>query len=119
MPLANRRDKVTQVVWGIRDFQHRFGRDPEGMWLAETAVDLESLEVLAEHGIHFPILAPDQAARVRKLGEKEWTDAGGGRIDPSMPYVQKLPSGRSIAIFFYDSPVSRAVAFERLLDKGE
>jgi alpha-amylase/alpha-mannosidase (GH57 family) len=65
LPLAIRRDKVTQVKWGIRDFEHRFGRRPEGMWLPETAVDTETLEVLAENGIKFTILAPRQANRVR------------------------------------------------------
>ncbi len=119
MPLADRVDKTTQVVWGIRDFQHRLGRDPEGMWLAETAVDLETLETLAEHGIRFTILAPHQAARVRPVGAKEWQDVGGAKIDPSVAYRQTLPSGRSIALFFYDGPVSRAVAFEQLLRQGD
>jgi alpha-amylase/alpha-mannosidase (GH57 family) len=119
LPLANRRDRETQVLWGVRDFQRRFGRPPEGMWLPETAVDLESLDLLAEHGIRFTILSPDQAARVRKIGSKSWLDVSGGRIDPSRAYLQNLPSGRSIAIFFYDGPVSHAVAFERLLTRGE
>jgi alpha-amylase/alpha-mannosidase (GH57 family) len=119
MPLADRTDKTTQVVWGIRDFRHRFGRDPEGMWLAETAADLETLEVLAEHGIRFTILAPNQAARVRQVGTKDWQDVSGSLIDPSVPYLQRLPSGKSIALFFYDGPVSRAVAFEKLLIRGE
>lgn len=119
MPLADQRDKVTQVVWGLRDFRHRFGRDPEGMWLAETAVDLPTLEVLAEYGIKFTVLAPNQAARVRQVGAKEWHDVSGSRIDPSVAYVQRLPSGRSMALFFYDGPVSRAVAFEKLLVSGE
>src|ERR671930_2454603 len=73
MPLANRRDKVTQVLWGIRDFQARFGRDPEGMWLPETAVDLETLEILAAHGIRFTILAPHQAKRMRALQDTAWS----------------------------------------------
>jgi alpha-amylase/alpha-mannosidase (GH57 family) len=119
LPLATRRDKVTQVAWGIRDFTHRFGRFPEGMWLPETAVDVESLEVLAEHGILFTILAPHQAARVRRIGRAEWEDVSGGQIDPRRPYRVTLPSGRMIAVFFYDGPVSRAVAFERLLQRGE
>ena len=119
MPLANREDKETQVAWGVRDFRHRFGREPEGMWLAETAVDLPTLEVLAEHGIRFTVLAPNQASRVRRVGSKEWTDVSGGRIDPSVSYVQRLPSGRSIGLFFYDGPVSQAVAFEKLLTRGE
>ncbi|HJL19767.1 MAG TPA: DUF3536 domain-containing protein [Sandaracinaceae bacterium LLY-WYZ-13_1] len=117
LPLASRRDKVTQVRWGIRDFVHRFGREPEGMWLAETAVDTESLEVLAEHGIRFTVLAPHQCARVRRHGGG-WQDVRGQRVDPRRPYVAKLPSGRTIALFFYDGPISRAVAFERLLDDG-
>jgi alpha-amylase/alpha-mannosidase (GH57 family) len=119
LPLANRRDKYTQVLWGIRDFEHRFGRKPGGLWLPETAVDLESLEILAELGIRFSILAPSQARRVRRIGGRSWRDVSGGRIDPTMPYVQRLPSGRSLTLFFYDGPISRAVAFEGLLSRGE
>ncbi len=119
MPLANRRDKYTQVLWGIKDFESRFGRPPEGMWLPECAVDNESLEVMAELGIKFTILSPFQASRIRALGNGEWQDVNGGGIDPSMPYLIKLPAGRSIAVFFYDAPVSQAVAFERLLVNGE
>jgi alpha-amylase/alpha-mannosidase (GH57 family) len=119
LPLANDRDRKTQVRWGIRDFEHRFGRPPEGMWLPETAADLPTLEALAAEGIRFTILAPRQAARVRKIGAGEWSDVSGGRIDPTTPYELRLPSGRRIALFFYDGPVSRSVAFERLLEKGE
>ncbi len=119
MPLANSRDKYTQVVWGIEDFRHRFGRMPEGMWLPETAVDLETLDFLAEMGIRFTVLSPYQAHRVREIGAEGWRNVSGGAVDPTRPYVQKLPSGRSINIFFYDGPVSQAVAFERLLDSGE
>ncbi|HWQ14225.1 MAG TPA: DUF3536 domain-containing protein [Roseiflexaceae bacterium] len=119
MPLANLRDKVTQVRWGIADFRHRFGRAPEGMWLPETAVDLETLEVLAEHGILFTVLSPFQAARVREIGRGEWRDVGGGHVDPSTAYALKLPSGRQIALFFYDGPIARAVAFEGLLNRGD
>ncbi|MGA4645528.1 DUF3536 domain-containing protein [Limisphaera sp. 4302-co] len=118
LPLANRRDKVTQVRWGIRAFEYYFGRKPEGLWLPECAVDTESLEVLAEHGITFTILSPFQAARVRPIGTSDWRDVSGGRIDPSQAYLARLPSGRSIALFFYDAPVSKAVAFERLLNDG-
>ena len=119
MPLANSRDKRTQVTWGIKDFEHRFGRKPEGMWLAETAVDIETLNVMAEQGIKFTILAPHQAKRVRKIGEKTWKDVGGGKIDPKMPYLCRLPSGRAISVFFYDCPASREVAFSGLLKSGE
>jgi len=119
MPLANRRDKVTQVRWGIKDFRHRFGRPPEGMWLSETAVDLETLEVLAELGIKFTILAPRQARRVRRIGRRGWKDVSGDRIDPSRAYLCRLPSRRKINLFFYDGPISQAVAFEGLLNDGE
>ncbi|HUA17572.1 MAG TPA: DUF3536 domain-containing protein [Bryobacteraceae bacterium] len=113
MPLANSRDKLTQVRWGIADFRHRFGREPEGMWLPETAVDLESLDLLAQHGIRFTVLAPSQANWV------DGVDVSGQRIDPSRAYRQELPSGREISLFFYDGPVSRAIAFEHVLDNGE
>ncbi len=119
MPLANRRDKLTQVRWGIRDFQHRFGRRPEGMWLPETAVDTETLEVLAAEGIGFTILAPHQARRVRALGKTEWQDVSGDRIDPGYAYRANLPGGKQIDLFFYDGPISRAVAFENLLSDGQ
>lgn len=119
MPLASERDKRSQVVWGIRDFESRFGRFPEGMWLAETAVDLETLEILAEEGIIFTILAPHQADKVRKLGGTKWRSVRDGNIDPSMAYRCKLPSGRVINLFFYDGTISQAVAFENLLNRGE
>jgi alpha-amylase/alpha-mannosidase (GH57 family) len=120
-PLANRRDKRTQIRWGLADFERRFGRKAEGLWLPETAVDLETLDLLAEEGILFTILEPHQALRVRSKGTKkaEWQDVSGGRIDTTVPYEVVLPSGRRIAIFFYDGGVSRAVAFEGLLNSGE
>jgi len=119
MPLANERDRRTQVIWGIRDFESRFGREPEGMWLAETAADIPSLEALAEQGIQFTILSPYQARRTRPLGGKNWTDVTGGKIDPRMPYRQLLPSGKHIDLFFYDGPIAQGVAFEGILNRGE
>ena len=119
MPLATTRDKRTQVIWGIRDFESRFQRKPEGMWLPESAVDLESLDLMAAEGIRYAILEPHQAHRVRKKGSREWQDVTGGKIDPKVPYKLRLPSGRTISVFFYDGPVSRAVAFEGLLNNGE
>lgn len=116
LPLANDRDKVTQVRWGLRDFEKRFQRKPEAMWLPETAVDVATLEVLAAEGIRYTILEPQQAARWRQIGAVDWFI---GHLDPTVPYVCKLPSGRSIDIFFYDGPISRAVAFEYLLARGE
>lgn len=99
MPLANRRDKETQIVWGIRDFEHRFRRMPEGMWLAETAVDTETLDMLAQHGIKFTILATTQARSARRVGGTRWRDVSDGSIDPSTPYRLTLPSGRTMALF--------------------
>ncbi|WP_424493508.1 DUF3536 domain-containing protein [Salinimicrobium sp. GXAS 041] len=119
MPLANERDQETQVIWGIEDFQSRFGRFPEGMWMGETAANTSSLEMLAKHGIKFTILSPYQAKRVRKIGSTEWEDATDAKVDPKKPYLCKLPSGNEITLFFYDGPASQGVAFEGLLDNGE
>ena len=119
LPLSNSRDKYTQLLWGIRDFEYRFGRKPEGMWLPETAVDLEVLDLLAGFGIRFTILSPYQAKRTRKVRGRAWRDASGGRVDPSTPYAVRTPSGKRIAVFFYDGPISQAIAFERLLERGE
>jgi len=119
MPLANSRDRKTQIRWGIGDFTKRFQRAPEGMWLAETAVDVETLELLAEQDLRFAILAPHQAARLRAIGERQWQPINGIAIDPSRAYRQVLPSGKTIALFFYDGPIARAVAFEGVLSRGE
>ncbi len=119
MPLANSRDKRTQVIWGIRDFEARFGRPPAGMWLPETAVDLETLDVLAEHGIAFTVLAPHQAKRVRPREGGEWQDVSDGKVETTRPYLVSLPSGRSIAVFFFNGPISREIAFGDLLNSGE
>jgi len=119
LPLSNVRDRRTQIRWGIADFRHRFGRDPEGMWMPETAVDTDTLEAAAAEGIAFTVLAPRQAEAVRPDGEKAWTDVSDGTVDTTRPYAVRLPSGRSIAVFFYDGALSREVAFERLLDDGE
>ncbi len=97
LPLASYEDKVTQVAWGIAEFRHRFGRKPQGMWLPETAVDLETLQVLAEQGIQFTILAPWQAERED--------------VDVTEPYRVALPGGRSITVFFYHSGLSGGISF--------
>lgn len=119
MPLANRRDKNTQVKWAIADFKIRFKRLPEGMWLPETAVDTETLEVLAENNIKFTILSPHQAAKIKKIGENEWTDVSDDRIEPRRVYICKLPSGKSINLFFYDKRTAIDIAFGSLLENGE
>ena len=119
LPLANRRDKVTQVKWGIRDFESRFGRKAEGMWLPETAVDTETLLVLAENGIKFTILAPRQAKRVRNRDSRKYDDVSGARVDPARAYIARLPTKRVMCVFFYDGPISQGVAFEGLLNDGK
>jgi alpha-amylase/alpha-mannosidase (GH57 family) len=155
MPLASTRDRITQIVWGIADFRHRFGRLPEGMWLPETAVDTESLDLLAQHGIKFVLLAPHQCTRIRPIpgtgkavaaavkmmtalkedaGAQQkqdpssaarqdpastWTLTPQASVDTTRPYLVRLKEGRSLAVFFYDGPRSRAIAFEGLLNSGE
>ncbi len=120
MPLATAADKMTQIRWAVRDFEHRFQRSPAGMWLPETAVDLQSLELLAEAGIRFVLLAPQQAARLRRSGEPHWMDIGPGGLDTTMPYAVHLPNGRRLAAFFFHGPLSQAVAFDKsLLNSGE
>jgi alpha-amylase/alpha-mannosidase (GH57 family) len=119
LPLCSARDRVTQLRWGIRDFERRFERRPEGIWLPETAVDTPTLEAVAAEGIAFTILAPHQSVEARALGTQSWIDVSGGRLDPKRPYVVRLPSGAEIVVFFYDGPVSQAVAFERLLTNGD
>lgn len=120
MPLANENDKQTQVIWGIKDFVYRFGRQPEGMWLAETAVDDDTLRVLIEHGIKFTILSPYQANRIRKMGDKDWCDVSWGNIDPARPYRYYLKNDNSkyIDLFFYDGAISKSVAFDEILKDG-
>ncbi len=117
MPLASRRDQVTQVQWGIADFEHRFGRRPDGMWLPETAADRGTLAVLAEHGIRFTILAPSQAARVCPAGG-DWQPVPEGGIDCTRAYRCELDNGRNIVLFFYDGDIARDVAFGGLLNDG-
>ena len=97
LPLATTRDKRVQIAWGLADFAHRFGHAAEGMWLAETAVDLETLDILAEYGVRYTVLAPWQATE---------------GADTTEPYLVRLPSGRTITIFFYNGPLSGGVSFD-------
>lgn len=146
MPLANEQDRVTQIRWGIADYQYHFGAPPDGMWLAETAADTRTLELLAENGIKFTILAPHQCKRIRPLstagaGDSDsqkhrdaadhaapqgkssatpaWVDTPNASVDTTRPYTVRFASGLSLAVFFYDGPTSRAIAFEGLLNSGE
>jgi len=119
LPLASRRDKTTQVIWGIRDFEHRFHRQPEGLWMPETAVDLETLEVLAQQRIRFTVLAPHQVRRVRRLGSEAWQLVDAASVDTTMPYLVRLPSGAEIAVFVYDGAIAHGVSFGDLLKNGD
>jgi len=118
LPLTNDRDRRTQIRWGLHDFRRRFGRPAEGMWLPETAVDLATLRALADEGLHFTVLSPHQALRVRAPGG-EWEDARNARFDPTLPYKVDLRDGRQIAVFFYDGPIARGIAFGEGLSSGE
>jgi alpha-amylase/alpha-mannosidase (GH57 family) len=102
LPLCNERDRLTQVIWGLADFRYRFRREAEALWLPETAANDEVLALLIEQGLRYVILAPNQAK---------------GTIDSSKPYLFRHPdaSGRSLAVFFYNGPLARAIAFEKAL----
>ncbi len=132
LPLASTRDRNTQIRWGIADYESSFGVKPEGMWLPETAADTATLELLAANGIKFTVLAPHQCKRIRPLktegkkaatdaskAETEWADTPDSSVDTTHPYLVRFASGASIAVFFYNGPTSRAIAFEGLLDSGE
>ncbi len=118
LPLANAHDKETQIKWGIRDFEKRFGRKPEALWLAETACDTPTLCALANEGMKFVILAPGQCARVRKIGTQNWENVGAA-VDPKRAYLCNLPDGKQITLFFYDGPISQGIAFSDTLSSGE
>ena len=102
LPLCNDRDRLTQILWGLADFRHRFGREAEALWLPETAANDQVLALLIEQGMRYVILAPNQAK---------------GVVDTSKPYLFRHPDGssRSLAVFFYNGPLARAIAFERAL----
>src|SRR5215213_8443208 len=102
LPLCNERDRLTQILWGLADFHYRFGREAEALWLPETAANDQVLALLIEYGMRYVILAPSQAK---------------GTIDTSKPYLFRHPDGsnRSLAVFFYNGPLARAIAFERAL----
>ncbi|MGH9606062.1 MAG: DUF3536 domain-containing protein [Terracidiphilus sp.] len=132
MPLASTRDRITQIRWGIADYMNNYGTPPEGLWLPETAVDNESLELLANHGIKFTVLQPHQCRRIRPIETRNedgarpeqadggaWTDTPDAGVDTTHPYLVRFESGASIAVFFYNGPVSRAIAFEGLLNSGD
>src|SRR5882724_3542887 len=117
LPLCNERDRRTQIRWGIADFRQRFEREPESLWLPETACSDQVIGALIDEGLRFVILAPHQAARARPIGKAEWRDVDEQSIDTTVAYRydHRDGFGRSIAVFFYDGPTARAIAFENLL----
>jgi len=117
LPLCNPRDRLTQVLWGIADFRHRFKREPASLWLPETACNDATLSLLIEERLKYVILAPGQAERYRPLNTTEWRSTADGGIDVSRAYryFHRDGSGRSIAIFFYDGQLARSIAFEKAL----
>ncbi|MBN1918100.1 MAG: DUF3536 domain-containing protein [Verrucomicrobia bacterium] len=123
LPLANERDRRTQILWGVEDFRRRFGRDPEGMWLPETAVNNATLAALVASGIKFIVLAPGQAWRYRPVGARDWHNVADGSIDPRQAYRLVIEGEKGnepklegeLAAFFYDGGLAHSIAFDRLL----
>lgn len=118
LPLASARDRMLEIAWALDDFESRFGRRAEGMWLSEAAVDTPTLESMSAQGVRFTILSPHQVQAI--AGEDgTWQPVSGDEVDLSRPYSVDLPSERPMAVFFYNGPLSQAVAFEGLLKDGE
>jgi len=140
LPLCNEHDLRTQIRWGVADFRYRFGREPEAMWLPETACNNAVMDALIDAGLRFVILAPQQAARIRILTsgnidapdevstgsdsdrvssspDQGWSQVNESTLDTSIPYryFHRDTQDKSIDVFFYDGPTSRAIAFENLL----
>ncbi|HZG50755.1 MAG TPA: DUF3536 domain-containing protein [Pyrinomonadaceae bacterium] len=117
LPLCNERDRRTEIRWGLADFRHRFGREPESLWLPETACDDATLGALIDEGLKYVILSPFQAARVRPAGGETWLSVIDGQLDTGVPYryLHTDGSGRSLAIFFYDGHLAKAIAFDGAL----
>ena len=114
MPLADRKDKITQVKWGLADFKFHFGRESEGMWLPETACDSETLETLIENNVKYTILDPSQADSFRKIKRGKWKSVSSGNIDTGVPYryFSKISTAKHIDLIFYNGPLSKNIAFD-------
>lgn len=117
LPLASELDKELEIEWALADFRRRFGRETEGIWLSECAVDIATLEAVAARGIKFVVLSPHQAKIVRENGEERHVNASS--LNYGIPYNIKLPSGKSVAAFFYEAALAQSVAFDGLLSDGE
>jgi alpha-amylase/alpha-mannosidase (GH57 family) len=121
MPLANERDNITQIKWGLYDFEFHFGRKSEGIWLAETACNNDTIEYLIEEGIKFIILDPSQALKIRKIKNGDWENVSSGNINTKHPYraFSRMDSDKFIDIFFYDGPLSKNIAFDDIIYNAE
>ncbi len=121
MPLANKQDNITQIKWGLYDFEFHFKRKSEGIWLSETACSPETLEFLIQEDVKFIILDPSQALAFRKFGDLQWIDVSSGNINTKNPYraFSKLNPHKYIDIFFYDGPLSKNIAFDDIIFNAE
>ncbi|NNN03440.1 MAG: DUF3536 domain-containing protein [Acidimicrobiaceae bacterium] len=117
LPLASSSDRRRLIEWGLADYRHRYGAEPTGMWLPETAVDEATLEALADAGVTYTVLMPAQARRVRRSGE-EWRDVDSSSLDTTRAYRVNLGSGRHLRVVFGDAVLSQQVAFGHLIDDG-
>lgn len=123
LPLCEPREKRLQIAWGRTDFMRRFERPPRGIWLPETAVDIETLEACADFGLEYTILAPEQVLQIRPLDKSgdphAWEDVSGGRVPTQRPLRVRLPSGRDFTVFVFNGDISRGIAFGGVLHSGE
>lgn len=121
MPLANEQDCITQIKWGLYDFEFHFGRKSEGIWLAEAACNNITIEYLINEGVKYIILDPSQALRVRKFNSENWKDVPNGSVNTKHPYriFSRKDSDNFIDVFFYDGSISRAIAFEDIAFSSE
>jgi len=126
MPLAARVDQETQIIWGLRHFEHTFGRKSEGMWLSETAIGPLTIKLLIDNGVRYTILSPAQARKIRKIGSSHWYDVSNNNINPRRPYriydvdkYGKRIHSRHIDVFFYDGPLSVDLSFHDLLGNAD
>lgn len=120
LPLCNERDRLTQIRWGLADFRYRFRREPESIWLPETACNDDVLDSLIDHGLRYVILAPQQAARIRNSNKASWQELTSGAIDTSIPYRRSHRDGseKSLDVFFYDHDIAHAIAFDAALSSS-
>ncbi len=118
LPLDTPEDAEIQIYWGIRNFQHHFGRYPEGFWLPEAAVNIRIIDILIEYGIKFIILSPNQAQSIRKIGEKNWHKIQGNRDISGRPYIIKGEKG-SLSVFFYSKFLSEGISFNHFLRNAD